>query len=83
MDTEMKVVTEILQRIEEAEKSIVKDKEWLSRLLGDMKDKYAEAEKKFLWNNRWYLIKKRGDRNFITDYGDTEPGSWKRKKENS
>lgn len=81
MDTEMNVVREILTRIEESEKSIVKDKEWLSRLLGEMKEKYPEAKKKFKWNDRWYLIKKRGDRNFITDYGEVEPGSWKRKKE--
>lgn len=38
------------------------------------------TEGKFQWQNRWFLVKKRGKLFYIVDYGDTEPGSWRRKK---
>lgn len=80
MNSEMTTIFFLLDGIEKKKELIEEEKKTLSRLLKELKENYPEAAKKFQWDGKWFLIKKRGDLHFITNYEDVEPGSWKKKK---
>lgn len=78
-DADMQEVQRLLIEISDSEKFIAKTKENLSVKLSAIKQNHEKTQKKFQWDGRWFLIKSRNGHNFITDFGDVEPGSWRKK----
>lgn len=66
------------QKMQELEKEIDKIKNENSEICKDILP--LVPSNKFLHEGEWFLIKARGGRHFIVNFGNVEPGSWRRKK---
>lgn len=69
----MTMLKELEERKETIKEHISADLEKLRSFLP------KEAGNKFQYEGEWYLIKSRGGKSFVVNFGEKEPGSWKKK----
>lgn len=79
MNDIMKSIVDMGQLVETRELEIKEAKQKISDTLKRLQEEFPETKKKFRWNGSWYQIKNRSGKRFIVDFGETEPGSWRKK----